>query len=104
MNIFYKLPRKADKIIKDCVLSADAIILDELDCTKSPRRVKTNKTLEEILSLSKPYYKFIYRAYENQYQFVVEARENHVCYFAWINLSPAQGDIIVDRYKLNPLI
>ena len=113
MNESYKLPTsklKMKKIIEEAISLASNVYTDELDCSKSWSRQKTNKTVEEVfklgLSNKETFWNFFLRD-------AVGNRESYadvgcrVCglvdYFLWITLSIDNAEKLIKKYNLKPV-
>jgi len=110
-TIVFKLTKlKARRVIKEAMSVAKSIIVDELDCNKSFRRVPTKKTPEEILKL----------AFDNKCEFIrwhfvvrpnrADNRTDIGCsvgllktYFLWIDVPLEKAMEIANKYKLKVL-
>lgn len=101
MSLFFKLPSDISPLFDDCLKSAKNVYCDQLDCSVSVCRQPTNRTIDEIMAMETVRFDFIFRSYENIYQFVA-ATMNPLKpdYFIWIDLEPLEGDKIVEKYKL----
>ena len=103
MSLFYKLPKDIAPLIQDCINSAENIVCDQLDCSVSARRQPTDKTMEEIIAMDTIRFNFIFRPYQNIYQFVAATFNCSTDYFVWIDIPPLKGDKIINKYNLKPI-
>lgn len=112
----YRLPYKIDRekatvILKDAAALSNNVQVDQLDCSKSWARIKTDKTLDEILDIGlkdhRTLYNFIYRypvGIEEEYFDVGLSTMASPSYFIWIKLDIKNGIKLINKYKLEPLI
>jgi len=108
MHIFYNISKSNFySILDEALLDPNVKLkLDELDCSKSRSRQDTNKTLEEIISISKndddSHYSFIHRVNPvNQFlEIGLRTDENQVGYFIWIYLPIDRIDSYINKYNL----
>ena len=108
MHIFYNISRNNFySILDEALLDPNVKLkLDELDCSKSWSRQDTNKTLEEIISISKndtdSHYSFIHRKNPvNEFlEIGLRTDENQIGYFIWVYLPIDRLDSYINKYNL----
>jgi len=112
----YVFDRKiAKKLLPDAIKLARMVRVDELDCSVSFKRQKSNKTVDEMLTLCldksiKVLWHFIYRDQSFLPQEYLENRDywdvgfstltTGPSYFLWIELEVKDGYDLVKKYKL----
>lgn len=112
MPKFYKYPKS---IARELILEAKSICfhfwLDQLDCSVSFRREKTEKTLDEIIDLCETnpaHFTIIERrdslgrfhGHESYYEIGASTLGGGVNYFIWILVSIENGEKLIKKYKL----
>lgn len=108
MHIFYNISKNNFySILDEALLDSDVKIkLNELDFSKFQSRQDTNKTLEEIITISKNdkycKYFFIHRVIDiNQYiEIALRTDENNVDYFILLLLPIDRLKQYINKYKL----
>lgn len=107
----YCLPRRLKPVVDEAIKLSDKILIDELDCSKSFRRIATKKSrkwiIDNCLKNKTTYWTLIYR---NLKDYVGQddywelgasfVHTDRVSYFLWIILSPSNGNILVDKFRL----
>jgi len=105
---------QTEMVLRDCLMASYDTKVDQLDCSKSVARQKTDKTVEEILQMGLNYdhtlYSFIYKDMSFLPQ---EYPKNHdywdvglstltsdVSYYLWIRLFVQDGWAIASEYDL----
>jgi len=109
-DIFYKLPRsKAKVVIQEAMSISDSIVVDELNCSKSFRRVPTSKTPLEIFSMGleqeNTMWNFIIRkSYCGSTDIGLSTMPlDGVSYFLWIRMSHEKAIDLANKHELKLL-
>jgi hypothetical protein len=118
-DIFYHIKvfgdeykNKSLELLKEAKELCSEIHLDQLDCSKSFFRVKTEKSFDDIVEIAKKssfyHFTFIYR--KSDCQFIMNGQDyietgisvinDCVDYFIWVNLETKHLDYFVQKYGL----
>ena len=113
-NMIYQIPKDivAD-FAKDCLALQHYVKVDELDCSKSFARQKSELSLDEAFNVinnaSFRHYSFILRTgFHSQFggwgaqyfEFCSSGEKDSVEYFVWIEVEKEDGLQLVEKYKL----
>jgi hypothetical protein len=105
-NTFFVFPQNKKQFLENCMAVADKVWADELDCSKSFARQRTDKTVEEVLEIglnTKSHYTFIFREGYGQpdyFETGLSTIGNTPDYFLWINLEVGQGLKMIEKWGL----
>lgn len=103
-------------IARELIKDAEAVCfhkwLDELNCSESIARRKTDKTLDEIISLCETtpsHFTIIERAdsigrfhdHERYYEIGASTLSTEISYFIWILVSVEEGERLIKKYNLS---
>ena len=108
----YRLPSNKEEFLRKAMALADDVRVDELDCSKSMRRVATDQTIEQVLQHciadSKTHYTMILRDrrdYGGNLYFEVGAStmRNTPDYFLWVDMTVENGRKLIEDFNLERL-
>ena len=112
----YTVPEdRALELMKDAMKLSSIIKVDELDCSKSFARTRSDKSAEEVLSIAygekdNAHSVFIYRdgRFEMDnlpyYDVGVSTKKGCPDYYIFLKLSEDDGKKLIDKFDLRPII
>jgi len=107
----YILPKNPEQLIRECLELSSKSWVDQLDCSVSCARQKTNLTIEEVLKIAledkRTMWSFIYRKgwlrdEIDHWEVSCRTTSGKIDYFLWICIDLAVGNAIIEKYKLKP--
>jgi hypothetical protein len=109
MSKSYILPENPEELIRECLNVATKSWVDQLDCSVSWARQRTNLTVEEVLKIAledkRTFWSFIYREggfIDETAHWEIGCRtiSGEIDYFLWVELDFQVGNNIINKYHL----